>query len=370
MSVSVPRVAIVALVFFYAGLTFTALVGAFSGQPGSGFTSHLSREALYPLALVIGLIAGTAALRDRRLLSSYRALAWVALAIYLSSIVYWLWTDGSLSGSTLDSLFEPIKSQVYGAHRSIFPFSEDSPNLAAVAFVLVAAFTSPPLLSRDRGDRLLGILVMIGALGAVLTTQSRTGVFALAAAALAMWFGRSRSGSSVRLLLTGAGAVIALVLVSAAVLPQSRELSFTTGTFQARQEIWQQAWDTFGGAPLIGRGFDYSAGSRFSLSGTTGSPSFVTSAHSEPLAQLVDGGLLGATLFLIVAGSFVWLGARLRRRSLPEGCRTGYLALLFAAAVAMVDSVLTKSAVCITVLWLFFGFACALLTAQSREKIR
>ncbi len=127
-------------------------------------------------------------------------------------------------------------------------------------FVLLGAFTAPPLLlSSIARDRALGFAVVIASLAAVLSTESRTGVFAAAVAALCYLILVKRGGARrsrvalVIALLCAAGGVVF------ATFPAERDSS---DTLNARVQIWGQA-ELFSNSPILGHGYEYSLKGNF-----------------------------------------------------------------------------------------------------------
>jgi len=365
LSVTLPALCLAAAGLFALELLATAAVALTDATADGPVLSELSRELGYMGGLGIGLVAGSAAVAGGDRLTAHRAMACVAVLVYVASIAYWAWTAGVEFPSSLEKRFAGADAlSDYPQSRSVFPFSDNSPNLSAVAYVVIAAFVASPLVTSGvRRDRVLGASVAAGCVLAVLTTQSRTGLVVLATAILVFAVLSSRVGSPGRLILTGALTAALLLVLSPSIFPPERELSFRTATFEARERIWEQAWGDVRNEPLIGHGYNFSVGERYGdVSAPGGAENVVlTSVHSEYLGQLVDGGVLGILLFGATACLFGLVAARLMRVPRARGVAIGYVACLAAAAVAMVDSSVTKSAVCVTLLWLFLGVASASL---------
>ncbi len=62
----------------------------------------------------------------------------------------------------VNSLFDEVRAaSVYAPSRSIFPFTQDAPNLGAVAFVLLGALAVPPLLRSLDGSTPFAIAAIL-----------------------------------------------------------------------------------------------------------------------------------------------------------------------------------------------------------------
>jgi hypothetical protein len=365
----VPRIVVFALLAALGALLTTTIVGL--GRPASdvGTMSDLSRDLAYPFCAVIGYFAATNARETGRLLSIPRTLAVLAIVASVGSLAYWSWASGRVTLAGVNSLFDEVRAaSVYAPSRSIFPFTQDAPNLGAVAFVLLGALAVPPLLrSSRRLDTTLAIAAILAVGAGVLTTQSRTGLLALAAASLAYLVLVPRAGGRrhvvvLTLIVTGVacGAVIKT-------FPPDRSLSAKTDTLQAREQIWGQAFDAFLGEPIVGHGYRYSQVGNFveNASAGGGVTSRLVSTHSDYLSQLVDGGIVGAVIFLGILAAMANTARRaiLQRVTAPAGL--GYACFLSALLVAMVDSTTSQSAVVASLIWL--GFGCTLGLIAGRE---
>jgi hypothetical protein len=355
-----PTMLVVAYVLWCLTAALAGLVTVLSDAGGLDQTSFL-RELSYPLAAVVGVLAVADARKRADLLDLVRSLARVSLALCLGAGVYWLWAANDLGmPSLVERLFSHAQhASIYDLSRSVFPFSQDSPNLAAVVFAVLAAFVVPPLLlSSNRRDHWLGLGTLAGAAAAVLATGSRTGVIAMIAAGLAILVLVSNSG------LRRFGIVAIAICVGVIVLSpaqDSRRLSGSTPTFVARERIWSQAWSSYSQAPVFGHGFGYSEGPRFVEAAAPGAAAEArrTSVHNEYLARAVDGGVVGALLFVGLATIVAWPASRLLRSAQTRSVGAGYVAALAAAAVAMLASVISQSAVATTLGWLIFGVGLA-----------
>jgi O-antigen ligase len=175
------------------------------------------------------------------------------------------------------------------------------------------------------------------------------------------WRGTSAIASA------GAGLAIVLAAVSlySALQPESpraaddvenRELSTDAETFQTRQAIWKQAATAVLENPA-GYGYQHSIHGGFIQPITAGGAigAKTQSVHQQVLAQLVDGGILGFALFLVIP--ILMIRAARELPPAAAGLRFGFSALLVAAAVGSLVGTVLQSAACATVLWFAFGVA-------------
>jgi O-antigen ligase len=357
-----PAVLLASTGVFVAALLVDALVATLSNAPASQ-TDNLSRELLYPSLAVIGFIAASDGDAARTRLTIFRGIALSAIPVFGASIMYWAWaTHAWTPPGAITHVFVVIQKASGYQGRSVFPFAEDSPNLGAVAFVIIAALAIPPLLaSRAKWDRRLAFATLLLGVGAVLTTQSRTGLVAIGAAGAAYVVLVARERARLRVAALAVAVLVGIFVVAPTALPQGRGLSTHTGTFQVRLDIWSQAWTAFAKDPVVGHGYGYSAGNVFqeAATATGAAASRNNSVHSEYLGQLVDGGVVGFGLFCAFIAILIGLARRLLRQRgfLPEAL--GYSTVLAAVLAGMIDSAFTKSAACVSLLWLAIGIAAA-----------
>jgi hypothetical protein len=344
-------------------LLFEVLVSAATNQVYSHMWADLYRQLAYMAALPIGVIAATAA-RERGELDAFlRTVAYAGTAAMCAAVAFWAWGRGllPLPSAVTNVLEEARATQVYGTRIS-FPLLDDSPNLAAVAFVLVAAFVVPALsVSRRRTDRWMGFSCVAAAAGAVLVTGSRTGTIAFAAAAVvAIWMARKRT---LKLTVIAVGAVVAVSAIVYSHFPASRAVSTQSDTLVARQAIWKQAAADVTAHPIVGSGYHFSARDKF-VEPATGQGAAVArhaSVHSEYLGVLVDGGVVAASFFSIFLVTCAHMGRRLSQRTARRADGVGAMAFLAALAVSMTVSASLQSAVVAIIVWLFLGVQSALV---------
>ena len=362
-----PPATVVALLAVLAGFLLAALIGIARGNDFAGSTGALSRDLTYPLAVFIGLVSGTDAVRRRNVLAMYRTMAVIGIGIFATCVLYWASVKGIVHlGAPLATWFGYVANQtgshVFDATRSTFPLVQDSPNLGAVAYVLIAAMIVGPLIANGRRkDRALVTVVVVVMIGAVLATQSRTGVISIASALVIygwVWLRGKRLSPSLTALILAAS--VAGCIGGYQAIPHGRSLSANAETLQARQSLWSQAASAVYRNPL-GYGYDYSVNGNFVESGATSGGTVAArqqSIHEEFLSQLVDGGIIGLLLFLIVAR--VMVKVSLDRELIPSAAlRTSFGALLAAGGTAMLANTVTQSAACQTLIWLAFGLTVA-----------
>ena len=324
--------------------------------------SDLSRDLAYPFCAVIGYFAATNARETGRLLSIRGHLAVLTIVACVGSLAYSAWASGRVTLAGAGALFDEVQAaSVYAPSRSIFPFTQDAPNLGAVAFVLLGALAVPPLLRSPRrlDTTLAGITAVLAVGAGVLTTQSRTGLLALAAASLAYLGLVPRAGGRrhvVVLALVVAGVACGAVIST---FPADRSLSAKTDTLQAREQIWGQAFDAFLGEPIVGHGYRYSQVGNFVENASSGGAvtSRLVSTHSEYLS-LRRRRDAGRSDLPWDSGSHG--GHRSPRDIAAPDSPAGlaYACFLAALLIAMVDSTTSQSAVVASLIWL--GFGCTL----------
>lgn len=363
----VPRLLALGIGAALALTLMTAMVA--SGKPPSqvGGTGDLIRDLSYPAAAVVGFIGGSSARRGAGLLAVARPIGWLSLVAALLCFWYWSWHALGVPALNGGLFARILGSSGFADSRSIFPFVEDSPNVGAVIFVLLAAFSAPPLLlAVEARNRILGVAVAAASLAAVLCTQSRTGLFAAAAACLVYLLLASRRGARRRTIALIAVAVVGAGATAVATFPTERASS---DTLQARLHIWSQAGRAFLADPIFGHGYEYSLKGNFVESGTVQIVSHVQSTHSDLMSALVDGGVIGGAMFVAVLCVMVLVA----RRSLadPAGREAGiaYSCLLAAAVVGGLDNTVTQSAAAVTLIWTAFGLVVATLGSADEESV-
>ncbi|MBA3735468.1 MAG: O-antigen ligase family protein [Actinobacteria bacterium] len=363
--IKLPSLETAAVSLYALGLLVSLAVASTRQNWYSGIVSDLARQLTYPLAFVVGVVASRSASTTAGRLSLYRATACVGIGACSLSTLWWAWEKGHLPIRIplLTTLFEhSLAASVYASGRSTFPFTDDSPNTSAVVFVLLAISTIPMLLSSEaRRDNWIGFVMIAAVTAGVLTTQSRTGLVALAAAGLPLLLG-AYTGIRRRPLVVAI--VLLLVIASAGyrAFPHNRKLTTQTATYAVRKTIWHEAIPKFLDAPLLGQGYHYSARPNFITAAVNpaavgGASGGLQSVHSEYLGQLVDGGIVGGLIFLLVLTAFVRVALKCMGSKFKifraEG--TGFLGVISGLAVAMYAAAVFQSAVATITVWLLFG---------------
>lgn len=366
--VAVPRILPLAVGAALGLILMTALVSASRPASEVGGTSDLVRDLSFPAAAVVGFFGGAAARSEGGSLSVARGFAWLGLGAAFLSFWYWAWHALGFAPLSSSLFNQVLTSSGFSSSRSVFPFTEDSPDVGAVIFVLLGAFTAPSLLLSSSGrDRILGFAVVVASLAAVLSTESRTGVFAAAAAALAYLVLVKRGGgrrSRVALILAvlcGAGAVVF------ATFPAERDSS---DTLKARVQIWGQAGRAFLHEPILGHGYEYSLKGNFVEGYSLGVVSHSQSTHSDVMSELVDGGVAGAAVFIFILGLMVVVARRSVEDPVSRPLGIGYSCMLAAFIVGGIDNTLTQSAAATTLEWLTFGLMVGVCPGASDQAKR
>lgn len=335
------------------GLTLATALIATSRPPSEvGTTTDLVRDLTLPLAALIGLAGSAQARVSGRWLTIPRVFACLGIVAALASVGFWAWEQLHL-GLLDNSLFRQVAASSSFGKRSVFPFVEDSPNTGAVMFVLVCAFAAPPLLLAARKrDRVLGMALVAASLAAVLSTQSRTGLSAAGAGALAYLVLVKRGGGkrSTALIM-----LVLLVSVGGYVFGTFPAERASNDTLQARTYVWGQAARAFLQNPIIGHGYRYSEQGNFVELASDGTVSHRQSTHSDILSHLVDGGVVGTAFFILVMGLMFALARRSVGSPAHRPLGIGYSCMLTAMIVSGLDNSLSESAAVITFEWLVFG---------------
>ncbi|MDX6452110.1 MAG: O-Antigen ligase [Gaiellaceae bacterium] len=363
----VPSAALPILAVFVAGIAISLATAAVRGTLYAGFVGDLYRQMTYPLAMFIGLEAGRSARNATARAKLYGSLALAACFAFALSIWYWGWITGRVGApGVVAGTFSDVRGQSIFQERSIVPFIQDSPNGQAIDFALLAALAVPPLLfsgSKRSGRAATAVLVL--AVAAILTTQSRTGIAAMAIAPMAWVAFVSARGARVRAFIGGAVLVVALI-VGAGFYQNDRSLSLASGTFVARTSIWAQALGKFKESPVLGQGFHYSGQPNFveppSLYGAP--QAHAQTVEDEYLGQAVDGGLVGFALFLAFLIFLGRLGLRLARTEATKLEGVAFLSVLSVFCVGMVSTAALQNPTVACFIWLALGLA---LGAEQRE---
>jgi O-antigen ligase len=137
-----------------------------------------------------------------------------------------------------------------------------------------------------------------------------------------------------------AAAVMLVAMLGPLLIVQPQYLTSVTGrdavqlemSTRSRTDSWQAAVGVWSSRPALGYGPGQSAvrlaGEPLSLRGDGSDAAILGSAHGVPMAALVDAGVFGFGLWLLLLGSVVFIGVRAVLRE-----PTWLLAGLFAAAL-------------------------------------
>ncbi len=344
------------------GLTLmTALVATTRPATEVGGNSDLVRDLSFPAAAVIGFLSARSARIEGNSLAIARAFAWLGIVAALLSVWYWAWHKARIPPPSASLFNQFATTSGFGSSRSIFPFVEDSPDIAAVMFVLFSAFAAPPLLlSAKRPDRMLATGVVVASLAGVLSTQSRTGLFAAGGAAAAYLLLVKRGGGRRSTVLA---ALVALCSAGAFVFATFPAERASGDTLSARVQIWGQAGKAFLGDPIIGHGYEYSLKGNFVEAYSLGTASHYQSTHSDLMSELVDGGVVGTAVSVAVLALMVFVAYRAVLAPSIRALGIGYSCLLTALVIGGIDNTLSQSAAVVSIEWLAFGLMVGLCPA-------
>jgi O-antigen ligase len=166
-------------------------------------------------------------------------------------------------------------------------------------------------------------------------------------------------------------AVASVFLLAAA--PQSSavlaDLADPTSSAFSRLQLWDYAWETFLRSPLLGHGLR-SFGYYYATDYPWGQPGHVMMRpHNELLGFLVDTGVLGTAVFLVVLGSILRTSRQILTSAENQFFKTVALAWLgvFVAMIsgALIDNVFSLPSVAVY-FWILSG---AVLAAQKGAAV-
>jgi O-antigen ligase len=339
--------------------------------------TELLRQMSYALAFIVGALsaqASPAAVTSRLPL---RSTAWATLGAALLCILYWAFTNGVLPQLPLvSSLLSDVRDQSVYLGRSIFPFTEDSPNLGAFVFVALGAFTGPALvLQGAKRDRWLGYFTVLTCMAAVLTTQSRTGLVAAGAAGLTVLALLPAAHGRRRRAIFGAAVLIIGVAAVYQSFPSNRNFSQGSATVQNREQVWRQAVGKIEESPVIGQGYHFSVRDPFVQDVADPALGAATvrrnSVHSDYLGALVDGGMVALVVLVTLLAAAGVAAFQLRFRTAGRGtpAGVGLAGMLAGLTVAMAFNAMLESAAVAIVVWLCCGIAGGTLLRVSGEAV-
>src|SRR5207247_10378456 len=130
-----------------------------------------------------------------------------------------------------------------------------------------------------------------------------------------------------------------------------------------RQNFGCQAASRFADEPVFGAGYRFSGRDQFVeavASPAYGAPTArAYSIHNDYLEQIVDGGAVGGSIFILLLGTMVAVARNLLRHSADFVRGLALACTLAALFVAMTASAVLPSAAAAVIVWLFFGIAAA-----------
>lgn len=364
------------------GYVLAALAGdalVLPGQPRAAGKRDMIYIADLVLGLgVVGLIAGVA--KDRRglflLLAALLAGAGAAAlyGIYQWPARHFNWPladlNNALNTSGISRGSISSGTGLLGWARIRGTFRE--PHLLAT-FLAIALPVAVGLVGSHRP------LLRIAAGSAVLTTGaalvltlsvSTWAVLALASLPALCVLAIAR-GWKARAALAAAAAMVVAILAPL-VIAQPQTVTSITGrdpvhleiSTRSRTDAWQAAVGVWSSRPVLGYGPGQSAvrlaGDPLNLRGDRSGPAILGSAHGVPLAALIDAGLVGFCLWLLLFGGVVFIGARAVLRE-----PTSLLSGLFAAALVAILAGLVAGDRLDLVAWVIIG---SLLAAASLRR--
>jgi O-antigen ligase len=256
-----------------------------------------------------------------------------------------------------------------------------NPNALATEVVAAMAIAGFMLLATRRVSVRAGLLILLGLFSVVLAqTQSRSGILALAAAALCaiMVAGPLRGRITAMLLIAGAFSVGYYFFAAPAQL-RERIASIGAGTSQSspgRADTWQIALHMSGDHPIAGVGLGNFPARELEYVTETLNLVDITSVrryrlvvHNSYLEFLAELGIVGLTLFLGV----LWLTVgRLATVVLRRGRDGGMTLLLGRALTTASAAVLTTqifgSGEYSKQLWLLLGMSAAAASLAARPR--
>lgn len=159
--IHIPRLGLVIIAAFVAGILINVATAAVHGTYYSGLVSDLYRELSYPLAFLVGAVAGCEAARAGKRRQLYEAIAVVVIVAAASSVAYWGWATGrSPALPLLADLFGHVRAlSNYPASRSTFPSMTGSSALESVSLATFTWLFLGLVLTAGQGDRTPGTLV-------------------------------------------------------------------------------------------------------------------------------------------------------------------------------------------------------------------
>jgi O-antigen ligase len=247
-------------------------------------------------------------------------------------------------------------NQPFPASRIVGMGTLDNPNPSSFVYGFFAVICFHLALTHDRLVlRLAFSLSTLLLVAFVFLTQSNTGILAtVSSIALLLLL---RHGGRVLYMIGGISLAIGTLLflsISMGILdkPMDRGL-------ENRIPIWEKVIDQIGQAPLIGHGYQKQL-----LLDEQGAPDDANYAHNAILASIRDGGLIAATLHLLILATALVTAGKIYKLHKDPAFFT-YLLFGFICMLADTDQLITRP----RELWIIFWWPLAMIIA-SRSVLR
>jgi O-antigen ligase len=241
-------------------------------------------------------------------------------------------------------------NQPFPASRMVGMGTLDNPNPSSFVYGFFAVICCHLALSNNR--LLLRLVLAVSTL--ILTifvylTQSNTGILATVLS-LALLLLLLQGG---RLLYLAGGVSVAIgallfLLASLGILEQPMDPGFGQ-----RITVWKKVIGQIEQAPLIGHGYQKEV-----LLNAQGAPDLANYAHSAILASFRDGGLVGATLYLLILLTALLTAVSTYKRN-KNSAYLAYLLFGFICMLADTDQLITRP----RELWIIFWWPLAMIIA-------
>jgi O-antigen ligase len=221
----------------------------------------------------------------------------------------------------------PDEMSIAGRLRGFF----SNANGLGISCALIAPWVAVRVTRTTRGQRFLGIVALVALTGLAFFSGSRTGLGGLIVGTATTLFLRRPS----RFLLV---AVLGGIGLSIATLAGGRDIDLdegavgnlartqTVGRLSGRLARWEEGIERFAEAPLLGHGFKSSWGYEATDSREAGEAISLTAAgtnyHSQHIETLVDLGIVGEAILLLVLGG-AWHRARWLARRRDDDALAG-----------------------------------------------
>ena len=175
------------------------------------------------------------------------------------------------------------------AQRAIGTLGEPNALAACVIFIWPFAFLIPP-----SSKKVYKLLIILISLAIILLSGSRSGLLAILIQLVFIALTKFKPQS------LGKFTLVALILIAASLILPVKEGG---GWYENRSEVWTTATSAGLQSPILGWGFgnlEYALKQASSLLGNNIRYQYVDSSHNFLLDYWVQGGVLGASLILII----------------------------------------------------------------------